>query len=116
MGDLVREVVSLGLAVATCAAGCSRRSEDGTAPRGVVNGDHQQYRRSRQISSRMLFKKSENGACTALKMSFKLVPAGCEGKRICRDAARNLACAGCAELPNGCPNFEGARLHVAFTP
>ncbi|WP_394851182.1 hypothetical protein [Pendulispora rubella] len=86
---------------------------------GAPLGTHKRYdhvdlglgRQLAESEVKNLYRK-EDGVCRPEKVSFKLAPTGCEGKRVCRDAAGQLSCNTCTRLPNGCPNFEGTRVYV----
>jgi hypothetical protein len=76
--------------------------------------DHVDLGVGRQLSemeAKNLYRK-EGGACRPEKVTFKLAPLGCEGKRVCRDGFGQLSCGTCTRLPNGCPNFEGSRVYA----
>lgn len=71
---------------------------------------------ARQVGAGERLYRKADGACSPYTPTgLKIAPAGCEGKLVCRDANHALACGGCATLPNGCPNYEGARVLALFT-
>ncbi len=62
-----------------------------------------------------VYRLIEGGQCVpADTAAVKLVPAGCAGKKVCRNDAGELVCDGCRTLPNGCPAYEAALARVAF--
>jgi hypothetical protein len=59
----------------------------------------------------------EGGACKPLPPTTeKVTPLGCEGKRVCRNAANELSCDSCRVVPitQGCPDWEGSRTFITF--
>lgn len=62
-----------------------------------------------------VYRKNNEGACVAADVSaVKIAPAGCTGKKVCRNAAGELVCDGCATLSTGCPAYEQSLVRVAF--
>jgi hypothetical protein len=62
-----------------------------------------------------VYRKNNEGACVAADVSaVKLAPAGCTGKKVCRNAAGELVCDGCATLSTGCPAYEQSLVRVSF--
>jgi hypothetical protein len=62
-----------------------------------------------------VYRKNNEGACVPADVAaVKLAPAGCTGKKVCRNAAGELACDGCATLSTGCPAYEASLVRVAF--
>ncbi len=62
-----------------------------------------------------VYRLIEGGQCVpADTAALKLVPAGCAGKKVCRNDAGELVCDGCRTLSNGCPAYEPALARVVF--
>lgn len=62
-----------------------------------------------------VYRKNNEGACVAADVAaVKLAPAGCTGKKVCRNAAGELVCDGCATLSTGCPAYEQSLVRVSF--
>jgi len=57
---------------------------------------------------------SDNQCVPADTAALKLVPAGCAGKKVCRNDAGDLVCDGCRTLSTGCPAYEQALARVVF--
>lgn len=61
-----------------------------------------------------VYRLNEAGCVPADTAALRLVPAGCAGKKVCRNDAGELTCDGCRTLPDGCPAYEGALARVVF--
>lgn len=62
-----------------------------------------------------VYRKNNEGACVAADVGgVKLAPAGCTGKKVCRNAAGELVCDGCATLSTGCPAYDSSLVRVVF--
>lgn len=62
-----------------------------------------------------VYRKNNEGACVPADVAaVKLAPAGCTGKKVCRNAAGEMVCDGCATLSTGCPAYEQSLVRVAF--
>jgi len=62
-----------------------------------------------------VYRKNNAGACVAADVGgVKLAPAGCAGKKVCRNPAGELVCDGCATLSTGCPAYDSSLVRVAF--
>jgi hypothetical protein len=58
-----------------------------------------------------------DGVCRPQDGGTKRVPPGCaNGGLVCRTASGTLSCGGCAKLPNGCDNREGAMAYLEVAP
>lgn len=62
------------------------------------------------------FRKAGNTCVKANEAATPLTPAGCAGKKVCRDAAGALTCdpGACRTLNNGCPNYEETRMYATI--
>lgn len=60
------------------------------------------------------YRKSGTKCVRADESAVNLTPAGCAGQKVCRDASGALACTGCRNLANGCPDYEETRMYAKF--